>query len=102
MEGNTNFVFIDWTLLFQWGNLLILYLIVKHFLFSPIQKMIAQRQNEVKAIYDHAEKAQQDKEMKELKGELSQIKDILAQLAASGIKLPDVQHTNNNNNNNKK
>lgn len=49
-----------------------------------------------------AEKAQQDKEMKELKGELSQIKDILAQLAASGIKLPDVQHTNNNNNNNKK
>ncbi len=60
MEGNTNFVSIDWTLLFQWGNLLILYLIVKHFLFSPIQKMIAQRQNEVKAIYDHAEKAQQD------------------------------------------
>lgn len=47
-----------------------------------------------------AEKAQQDKEMKELKGELSQIRDILAQLAASGIKLPDVQHTNNNNNNN--
>lgn len=40
--------------------------------------------------------------MKELKGELSQIKDILAQLAASGIKLPDVQHVNNNNNNNKK
>ena len=49
-----------------------------------------------------AEKAQQDKEMKELKGELSQIKDILAQLAASGIKLPDVQHVNNNNNNNNK
>lgn len=58
--GNTSFVSIDWTLVFQWGNLLILFLVVKHFLFKPIQKMLADRENEVKSMYETAERAQQD------------------------------------------
>lgn len=58
--GNMSFVSIDWTLIFQWGNLLILYLIIKKFLFAPIQKMIADRENEVKNLLDTAEQAKQD------------------------------------------
>ena len=58
--GNMSFVSIDWTLIFQWGNLLILYLIIKKFLFAPIQKMIADRENEVKNLFDTAEQAKQD------------------------------------------
>ena len=57
---NMSFVSIDWTLIFQWGNLLILYLIIKKFLFAPIQKMIADRENEVKNLFDTAEQAKQD------------------------------------------
>jgi len=54
------FVNIDWTLLFQWGNLLILYLVIKKFLFGPIQKILADRENEVKTLYDTAEQAKSD------------------------------------------
>ena len=32
MEGHMQFVSLDWTLIFQWGNLLILYLIIKKFI----------------------------------------------------------------------
>ena len=60
MEGHTQFVSLDWTLIFQWGNLLILYLIIKKFLFGPIQKMLSDRENEVKSMYDSAEKAEKD------------------------------------------
>ena len=60
MEGHMQFVSLDWTLIFQWGNLLILYLIIKKFLFGPIQKMLSDRENEVKAMYDSAQKAEQD------------------------------------------
>lgn len=57
--GNMNFVSIDWTLLFQWGNLLILYLVIRKFLFGPIQRMIADRENEVREIYNTAEQTKQ-------------------------------------------
>ena len=51
------FVNLDWTLIFQWGNLLILYLVIKKFLFGPIQKIIESRENEVQNLYDTAEQA---------------------------------------------
>ena len=54
------FVNIDWTLLFQWGNLLILYLVIKKFLFGPIQKIIESRETEVQNLYDTAEQAKND------------------------------------------
>ena len=54
------FVNLDWTLLFQWGNLLILYLVIKKFLFGPIQKIIESRETEVQNLYDTAEQAKND------------------------------------------
>ena len=58
--GNMPFVNIDWTLIFQWGNLLILYLVIKKFLFGPIQKIIESRETEVQNLYDTAEQAKND------------------------------------------
>ena len=54
------FVNLDWTLIFQWGNLLILYLVIKKFLFGPIQKIIESRETEVQNLYDTAEQAKND------------------------------------------
>ena len=58
--GNMPFVNLDWTLIFQWGNLLILYLVIKKFLFGPIQNIIESREKEVQALYDAAEQAKND------------------------------------------
>ena len=58
--GNMPFVNIDWTLIFQWGNLLILYIVIKKYLFGPIQKIIERRENEVQNLYDTAEQAKTD------------------------------------------
>ena len=48
-------------------NLLILTLILKHFLFKPVQKMLAERQGQVDQLYREAEdsraKAEEDKAM---------------------------------------
>ena len=62
------FVTIDvWTIIFTWGNLLILFLLMKKFLFKPVRKMMLDRENEVKAMYEGAEKSMSD--AKELKTE---------------------------------
>ncbi len=56
-----DFVTIDmWTIIFTWGNLLILFLLLKKFLFKPVRKMMLDRENEVKSIYDDAEKSKSD------------------------------------------
>ena len=54
-------------------NLLILFLIIKKFLFKPVQKVLSQRQQEVDKIYDDAEKAQSaaQKDKKEYSEKLS-------------------------------
>lgn len=46
-----------WTVLFTWVNLLILYIIVKKLLFKPVNNMLAQREAEIKKIYDDANTA---------------------------------------------
>ena len=57
------FVTIDvWTIIFTWGNLLVLFLLMKKFLFKPVRKMMLDRENEVKAMYDNAEKSMTDAE----------------------------------------
>ncbi len=59
--------FAPWTFVFQICNLLILTLGVKHFLFKPVQKILAQRTEQVEALYAEAEKAEGDAQA--LKGE---------------------------------
>lgn len=51
-----------WELIFTWCNLLILFLLVRHFLFKPVQKILKQREDEVGEMYDAAETAQKNAE----------------------------------------
>ena len=49
----TNF----WTMIFAWINILIIFLILRKFLFKPVKKMIDDRQKEVDDMYADAEEA---------------------------------------------
>ena len=40
-----------WTALFTLGNTIVLFLVLKHFLFKPVMKMIEDRQNEIDTMY---------------------------------------------------
>lgn len=55
-----------WTIVISLGNLLILFLLVKKFLFKPVQKIFDQRREQVDAVYreanDARNAAQADKE----------------------------------------
>lgn len=59
MPEYKDIVYIDWTLVFTIVNAGILFLILKHFLYLPIKKMLSAREQEVKKIYDDAEAASQ-------------------------------------------
>ncbi len=51
-----------WTMIFAWINLLIVYLILRKFLFAPIKNMIDSRQKEIDDIYLDAETSRSDAE----------------------------------------
>jgi F-type H+-transporting ATPase subunit b len=54
-----NFVGVNfWTMIFAWINLLILYLVLKKFLFKPVKDMIDKRQSEIDDMYSAAESAE--------------------------------------------
>lgn len=54
----TGFFSVDfWSLIFVWINLLILFLIMKHFLYKPVKKMLEARKNEVEQTYREADEA---------------------------------------------
>ena len=55
------FISIDiWTCLFMLGNLLLLYWIMKKFLFGPIRVMIDERQQEIDDLYADANQSKAD------------------------------------------
>lgn len=54
-----------WSLIFTWCNLLILFLLVRRFLFKPVQKILKQREEEVGEMYSKAETAQKNAEAME-------------------------------------
>lgn len=59
LDGFESFVGVNfWTMIFAWCNLLILYLLMKKFLFKPIKNMIDSRQKEVDDMYSSAEDAE--------------------------------------------
>lgn len=61
MQQNLEFVsIVPWNIIFQWGNLFILFLLVKKFLFKPVQNILAKRQEEVDKLYSDAQKAQEE------------------------------------------
>lgn len=45
-----------WQILISFANLLIIFVILKKFLFKPVQKVVAAREEQVTKIYDDAEK----------------------------------------------
>ena len=49
--------FVPWTLIFTWCNLLILFLVMKKFLFGPVNNMLEQRKKEIDTIYESANEA---------------------------------------------
>jgi len=51
-----------WDTLISLANLLILFLIIKKFLFKPVQKMLAKRQSDIDEIYSLANDAKSDAE----------------------------------------
>ena len=61
MEGFESFIGVDfWTALFILLNTVALFLVLKHFLFKPVKKMIDDRQQEIDSLYKDAETAKAD------------------------------------------
>lgn len=54
-----------WLILISLANLVILFLIVKRFLFKPVNKMLADRQSELDKRYNAADEAVRDAEEKQ-------------------------------------
>jgi F-type H+-transporting ATPase subunit b len=48
-----------WQILISLANLVLLFLIVKHFLFKPVKRILAKRQQEIDGRYDAAHAAQE-------------------------------------------
>lgn len=63
MEGFENFIGLNpWTALFTLCNLVIVFLILKKFLFQPVNKMIDDRQREIDDLYNDAANAKSEAE----------------------------------------
>ncbi len=62
--------FVPWTLIFTWCNLLILFLLIKKFLFKPVNNMLEQRQKEIDDMYNTAHSAKTN--AKNMERELSE------------------------------
>ncbi|MBE7019888.1 MAG: F0F1 ATP synthase subunit B [Ruminococcaceae bacterium] len=63
MDEFLSFVTIDvWTMIMTWGNLLILFLLMKKFLFGPVKKIMDERQKEIENNLTDAENAKTDAE----------------------------------------
>ena len=64
--GFESFVGVDfWTCLFTLCNLVILYLVMKKLLFKPVKNMIDSRQKEVDDLYDNANRAKAEADLKD-------------------------------------
>lgn len=57
MQEYKDLVYIDWNLIFQIGNTLILFLVLKHFFYEKVKKVLNSREEEIKKIYTDAEAA---------------------------------------------
>ena len=63
MDEFLSFVTIDvWTMIMTWGNLLILFLLMKKFLFGPVKKIMDERQAEIEKNISDAEEAKANAE----------------------------------------
>ncbi|MBQ7717694.1 MAG: F0F1 ATP synthase subunit B [Clostridia bacterium] len=71
MEDFLAFVTVDkWTMIFTWGNLIILFLLMKKFLFKPVKAVIDAREKAVNEMLDSA--AADKKEAESMKNEYAE------------------------------
>ena len=85
MSGFENFIGLNpWTALFTLCNLVIVYLILKKFLFKPVNKMIDDRQKEIDDLYADAASAKQKAETmeKDYEQKLREAKDTSARIVS--------------------
>ncbi len=58
MDNYLPFVSLDvWTMIFTWANLVILFLLLKKFLFKPVNKVLEERAAQIESEYSAAEQA---------------------------------------------
>ena len=77
-----------WTFIFQICNLLILTAGVKHFLFKPVQQILAKRKEEIEASYTEAMKEEYETRLASAKEEAAEIvKSATARANARGEEL---------------
>ena len=84
-----SFVSIDlWTIIMQWGNLFILLLLFKKFLFKPVMAVLEAREKEIKDIYSEAESSRTDADnMKaEYSAKLNNARDEAEEIVRSAVK----------------
>lgn len=67
---NQNLVYIDWTTVFTIVNTLILFFVLKHFLYDKVKAVLNSRKTEVENMYEEAQSASD--EAKKLKSEYEQ------------------------------
>ncbi len=85
MSGFENFIgFNPWTALFTLLNMVLTFLILKKFLFKPVNKMIDDRQKEIDELYASANAARKDAETMrdDYTRKLSEAKETSAQIVA--------------------
>lgn len=85
MSGFENFIgFNPWTALFTLLNMVLTFLILKKFLFKPVNKMIDNRQKEIDELYASANAARKDAETMrdDYTRKLSEAKETSAQIVA--------------------
>ena len=73
------------TMFFTLVNMILTYLILKKFLFKPVQKMIKDRQDEIDGLYQDAEKVKNDAELlkTDYEGKLLNAKETSAEMIRS-------------------
>jgi F-type H+-transporting ATPase subunit b len=89
MEDFLSFVTIDkWEIIFTWGNLLILFLLMKKILFKPVKAILDKREKEINSIYDDAKKASDSAEKlkEEYTEKLSKAKEDAEEIVRSATK----------------
>lgn len=76
-----------WTALFTLANTIVLFLVMKKFLFVPVLNMIQSRQQEIDQLYEDARKAKQDATAleSEYRQKLSAAKDTSERLVKEAV-----------------
>lgn len=77
-----------WSMVAIWLNTLILFLLVKKFLFKPVQNVLAQRDAEIKNMYNSARTAESDAKAmeKEYTQKLSDAKNEAGRIMQTAVK----------------